>query len=144
MDEKKLICILLAIIGLYYGVGYYRIECYSNEQENKKIIAKVGKNSISEIGYVWDKRIINNYWEGKRTIIWWIKIPKTNKLYACSWYEGFSGFIKDDAVILIHYNGTDDNADYTGYVIGMHEKIKGKSAWVNADDVENFQYLIDD
>ena len=81
-----LISVILVISGLYYGVGYYRIECYTNKQEESKIKPTIDTDSISEIGYVFDKRIINNYWDGKRDIIWWVKIPKTNKIYACDWY----------------------------------------------------------
>jgi hypothetical protein len=132
----------LIVLGLvlYWGWGYYRIERYTNNKENHTVRPTVYDDSISEIGYIIEVKIINDLWEGKKTIIWCVKIPKTNKIYSCDWEAGFSNFAKDDAVRLIHYNGSDGNADHSGYIIGMHEKIKGKSALVNAVDVEDLDY----
>lgn len=134
----KIIGLIVISLVIYWSCGYYRIERYSAEKEKQIVKPQVYKDSISEIGYIYDLKIINDLWEGEKTIVWFVKIPKTNKIYSCHWDYGFSYFKKDDAVILIHYNGTDDdNADYSGYIIGMHEKIKGKSASVNAVDVED-------
>jgi hypothetical protein len=132
----------LIVVGLvlYWGWGYYRIERYTSEKETYIVKPKVYEGCISEIGYIMEVRKINDLWEGKRTIVWFVKIPKTNKIYSCYWDGGFADFAKDDAVRLIHYNGTEDNADYSGYIIGMHENIKGKSALVNAVDVEELDY----
>ncbi len=136
----KIACLIVIVALTYYGWGYYGIKRYISEKENYIVKIKVYGDSISEIGYIMEVRIINDLWERKRRIIWFVKIPKTNKIYSCDWEGGFADFAKDDAVRLIHYNGTEDNADYTGYIIGMHEKIKGKSAEVNAVDVEDLDY----
>ncbi len=140
---KKIVGLTVILLGMYWGWGYYRIERYTHNKEMQIVKPNIYNDSISEMGYILDLKIINDLWEGERTIIWFVKIPKTNKIFSCAWKGGFSGFKKNDAVILIHYNGTEDDADYSGYITGMHEKIKGKSALVIAVDVEDLYDLID-
>jgi hypothetical protein len=145
-DELKRVLIIIIgliviIVGLYLGWGYYRIERDSYKKENQIVKPKVDSDSISEIGYVLGIGTKTLLWQGVRDVTWYVKIPKTNRTYVCDWIKGFSNFSKDDSVILIHYNGDDLSADYSGYLIKIHGDDKGKSALVNAVDVYDTYYF---
>lgn len=138
---KWLAIVITILLGSYLTWGYYRIHNYVSKREAYVKKPYVDNNSISEIGYIQEKRIINNLREGTKMIIWFIKIPATNEIYSCDWQGGFFEFKKDDAVILIHRKDDADEVDFSGFIIGMHGKIKGKSAYVWALNTEVLNLL---
>jgi hypothetical protein len=134
---KWIVILFTVLLGSYLTWGYYRIDNFASKKEAYKRKPYVDYNSISEMGYIQEKRIINNLNEGTKTIIWFVKIPATNEIYSCDWQGGYYKFKKDDAVILIHKKDDVDEVDFSGFIIGMHGEIKGKSAqvWVLNSDI---------
>lgn len=89
MDIKKLIrsrkffFTLVALIGL----GYYRYQATEGviaQRASRKINVSRDEHSISEIGYVYEMRVKTDWWQRTQRVIWWVKVPATNKIWSCS------------------------------------------------------------
>jgi len=92
---------------------------------------------VREIGYIQDLRITRDLNERRKKILWWVKVPSTNKTYSCSWEAGFPEYKKGEGVVLIHIPGGTETADWYGYIIGLHGNHKGKQTLVWALDVDD-------
>lgn len=137
------VAFLLALsLGVTSFHRYSDIERAAKEKENFQEIPKVDDESISEVGYVIQSRQDTDFWERSKTIIWWVKIPATDKIYSCDWEGGYAGFHKDEGVLLIHKRedaqALHPEGEYGGYIVGLHGQAKGKAAGVWAVDVEEF------
>ena len=87
--------------------------------------------SVSEIGYIMEKRDEIDCHKRIRRIGWRVKVPQTNSIYSCAWEIGFNDFRKHDGVKLIHRRGDEDESDWSGdiwYIVGLHGKSKGLGA----------------
>ena len=148
--EKSLVGLIKIIIGLILSVilitaiyifwGYYKIYSDFTAKEKYMVRPQVDAQSLSEVGYVRESRIVTCIKNRTKRVYLWIKVPATHKQYLCEWQYGFSGFKKDDAVTMIHkVEGEDISTDYTGYLIGLHGKIKDKASTIVTHGVEDIK-----
>jgi hypothetical protein len=77
-------------------------------------------------------------------LVWFIVVPSENTRWSCSYQAGFPDFKVGDGVTIIHKKSAVDTVDYSGYVIGLHEKEKGKVTDVWALDLEDLEDLVDE
>ena len=135
-----LILIVILIPAIYILWGYYKIDCDFKAKENYVVRPQVDAASVSELGYVRESRIVTCIKNRTKRLYLWVKIPTTHKQYLCEWQCGFSGFKKDDAVTMIHkVEGRDISTDYSGYLIGLHDKIKDKASSIWTHGVEDIK-----
>jgi hypothetical protein len=133
-----LICSVILITAIYIFWGYYKIYHAFTAKEQYVVQPQVDAQSLSEEGYVRESRIVTCIKNRTRRVYWWVRIPATHKQYLCEWQYGFSGFKKDDAVTMIHkVEGTDIATDCSGYLIGLHGKVKGKPSSIVTHGVED-------
>jgi hypothetical protein len=100
-------------------------------------------DSISEIGYIYSMRdevFLRD--ENRVNLVWFVKVPATGARYSCAYEEGFSESRKGDDVSIVRPNDLTSGAGY-GYVLGLQEKLKGKSALVLVIDEEELEMDID-
>ena len=135
-----LICSVILIPAIYILWGYYKIDSDFTAKEKYVVQPQVDAESLSEVGYVRESRTVTCIKNRTKRVYWWVRIPATHKQYLCEWQYGFSGFKKDDAVTMIHkVEGTDISTDYTGYLIGLHGKIKDKPSSIVTHGVEDIK-----
>ena len=135
-----LILLVILIPAIYILWGYYKIDCDFTAKEKYVVRPQVDAGSLSEVGYVRESRVVTCIKNRTKRVYWWVKVPETHKQYLCEWQYGFSGFKKDDAVTMIHkVEGTDISTDYTGYLIGLHGKIKDKPSSILTISVEDIK-----
>ncbi|MBA4395255.1 MAG: hypothetical protein C0407_17025 [Desulfobacca sp.] len=135
-----LILLLILIPTIYIFWGYYKINSDFTAKEQYVVRPQVDAGSLSEAGYVLESRTVTCIKNRTKRLYWWVKIPATHKQYLCEWQYGFSGFKKDDAVTMIHkVEGTDISTDYTGYLIGLHGKIKDQASTIVTHGVEDMK-----
>ena len=80
----------------------------------------------------------------EKKILWWIKIPSTDKVYVYAWEAGFTEYYKNEGILLTHAPlGGSDGIDWTGYIIGIHGSHKGKQTRAWAYDAEGLDVFID-
>lgn len=139
----KLLALILVLIGVYAAWAYYRTERKAQELEKQPIVLHTDSASVSEVGYIIESRTTRSLWKQEKKIIWWVKVPTTNEVWACDWQGGFAGFADNDSVRLVHIPGGPDGGDWSGYIIGMHNSKKDKIAQVWALDVADIEMLID-
>jgi hypothetical protein len=133
-----LICSVILITAIYILYGYVKIYYDFTAKEKYVVYPQVDAESISEMGYVRESRIVTCMKNRTRRLYWWVRIPATHKQYLCEWQHGFSEFKKDDAVTMIHkVEGTDITTDYSGYLIGLHGKTKDKPSSIVTHGVED-------
>jgi uncharacterized protein YpmB len=148
--ERTLAGLIKLIIGLIFSVilitaiyifwGYYKIYSDFTAKEKYMVRPQVDAQSLSEAGYVQESRTVTCIKNRTKRVYWWVKVPATHKQYLCEWQYGFSGFKKDDAVTMIHnVEGADILTDYTGYLIGLHGKIKDKASTIVTHGVEDIK-----
>jgi hypothetical protein len=139
------------VIAILFGLGIlaYVYSVYSEiDADTKTRVATVVKpredsESISEVGSVQEIRDKMN-WSGRhRDIRWWVRVPTTNKTWACQWEAGFNGFAEDEGVLIIHKQPGHDWNDWTGYIVGIHGRHQGKAARVWALDLDDVRDLVD-
>jgi hypothetical protein len=136
----------VAIAAAFMAVGLHlhasrKLEADAAQRERWALPPTVDKESVEEVGYIQQIKRVDRLWEHTRSIVWFVKIPTTNKLYSCSWESGFAGFAKDDGVKLIHKNSDIETDDYSGFIVGLHGDQAGRSASVwalDTDDLEMF------
>jgi hypothetical protein len=133
-----LILIVILIPAIYIFWGYYKINRDFTAKEHYVVQPRVDAGSLSEVGVVRQSRTVTCIKNRTKRLYLWINIPATHKQYLCEWQHGFSGFKKDDMVTMIYkIEGTDTATDYTGYLIGLHGKIKDKSSSIWTHGVED-------
>ena len=140
---KKLLIACVAVtamstVPMYYGIQYHRMHAKLKGQEGKTVTIENEEDLLYEIGYIYDVEDVNDYEYAEKTIYYLVKIPATNKIYVCTWDYGYSGFSRDDPVALARHLDTTDDSGWNGYIIGLHDSLKGKKAtvWiVDNDDV---------
>jgi hypothetical protein len=131
----------MALVGLIWLLqGYYRISQFTERKTSHIVTPNIDRDSQIDVGYIYQMRVTNSLWDGKKKIMWWIKIPATDKIYSCSWEDGFNDFNKNDGVILVHKRKEYDNVDWSGYIRGLHGDKKGKTTLVWALDVDDLYY----
>jgi hypothetical protein len=139
---KALVKAAVIAAGLLLLVGailHMQVEKNTAEKAAYPVVPKVDSDQISEIGYIFEVRDEINYRDRIRNVMWWVKVPHTNKLYSCSWEGGFHGFKKHDGVRIIHKRADPDQVDYSGYLVGLHGDKVGRVASVWALDVEEIE-----
>jgi hypothetical protein len=135
-----LILLLILIPGIYIFWGYYKIDCDFRAKEKYIVRSQVDAESLSEVGYVKKSQIVTCIKNRTKRVYWWVRIPETHKQYLCEWQYGFSGFKEDDAVTMIHKVSGEyfQNGD-TGYLIGLHGKIKDTPSSIATLGVEDLK-----
>jgi len=141
---RKLCGLLLAVVviclscayGIHLFRNYARIQADMRSRGGHIIRPAVDDESVSEIGYLFSMRRDKYIREGRFNLVWFIAIPATNTRYSCVYEAGFPDFKVGDGVRVIHKRAGIDAMDYTGYVIGLHEREMGKVAEVEAVDLE--------
>jgi hypothetical protein len=142
MSRKKTALIAGGFILLFGRIFQMQLDKNTERVENIKVVPEVDADSVSEMGYIFEVRDKINYSDQTRTVMWWVKVPYTDKRYSCSWEGGFRGFVENDGVRIIHKRGDPHEVNWDGYVIGLHGKKQGKAALVWAlglDDIETDQ-----
>jgi hypothetical protein len=141
---QVLLTAALLTTGYYFVQAYNKIESDFRGSEKWVVPPAVDHESVSEIGYIYDeKRTIDfKSWLQNRRIKWWVKVSSTNRIYSCDWESGFSNFSKNDRVELIHKKSNIDTNIYSGFIVGVSGKQRGRSAAVWAVDVEDIEELI--
>lgn len=129
------ITVLVIITGTLLGYSWHNIQTDTRVREQKVDDPHVDEDSVSEIGYIYQVRREMRLWHGRRDIAWWVKVPTTNRIYYCDWMTGYPGFEHDDAVMFIHPR-EDDEYGY-GYIVGLHDRLKGRSAAVGTVRVDD-------
>jgi hypothetical protein len=130
------IAVVCAVL-LYYGWLYREARRDGNRRSAVQVPVHVDSaTDVSEIGYISEWRSEIHFSDKQQWIIWFVKIPATDKLYSCEWEYGFAGFKRDDAVTLIRLSPTDDGSSCVGYIVGLHGSKKGRVAQVNVNDTE--------
>jgi hypothetical protein len=112
---------------------YRQVQVKAVEKAQQMIRPGVDEGSVAEIGYVRERRRETNLAKRERRIMWWIRIPPTDKTYSCDWDGGYPDFYKDNAVMLIHSTADGNNP---GFVVGLHGDQRGRSAAVSCVDVD--------
>ena len=102
--------ILIVIAGLFLR----QVEGNTRRTEAWIVPPTVDEESVSEVGYVRRLKSEISFLEHKREIMWWVKVPETNRTYACSWRSGYSGFRQGDGVRIIHKRVGIDAPDHSG------------------------------
>jgi hypothetical protein len=102
MTTKKWAAVLVPVLGSYGLIVKNQIDTSTRSKEAWVLPPDVGTEDVSEAGYIFGRRDKVEFSDRRREIIWWVKVPATNQIYACDWESGFSGFNKNDGVILTH------------------------------------------
>ena len=141
--QHKVIVALALIVGAVYGghmlYRYVKIRADSAKRAAAVVRPRQGDDDVAEIGYIYSMRdevFLRD--ENQVNLIWFIKVPSTGARYSCSYERGFPDFRKGDDVRIIHPNNVEDEAGY-GYVVGLHEKLTGKAAFVWVIDEEQLE-----
>jgi hypothetical protein len=138
MKTFRVLGVIVAAILIVVAVVFFRqLGADSWRKESWIVPPTVDDESVSEVGYVHSLRSEINFREQKREIMWWVKVPATNKTYSCSWESGYSGFRQDDGVRIIHKRTGVDTVDYSGFIVGLHDKERVRSAAVWALDLDD-------
>jgi hypothetical protein len=125
-----LLAVSLLSTGLYSLKIYNQIHLDFQDSERVMAPPAADKESISEIGYIYDLRRVIDFQSREETIKWWVKISSTNKIYACDWQSGFSKFSKGQIVELIHKRSDISTDDYAGFIVGINGSQSGRSSFV--------------
>jgi hypothetical protein len=133
-----LIFLLILIPTIYILWGYYKINSDFTAKEQYVVHPQVDAESLSEVGFVHRSRTVTCIKNRTKRLYFWINIPATHKQYLCEWQHGFSGFKKNDNVMMIHkIEGMDTITEYTGYLVGLQGKVKNKSSRILTYGVED-------
>ena len=135
-----LILLLILIPGIYILWGYYKIDSGFRAKEKYIVRPQIDAESLSELGYVGKSQTVTCIKNRTKRVYWWVRIPATHKQYLCEWQYGFSRFKKDDAVTMIHQvEGEEFQTGNTGYLIGLHGKIKDTPSSIATLGVEDIK-----
>ena len=122
--------------------NYSKIENELREKSSRIINPNVDDESVSEIGYIFSMRREKNIGEGRLNLVWFVVVPSKNTRWSCSFQSGFSDFRTGDSVTIIHKKSDVDNLDYSGYLIGLHGKDRGRATDVWAIDLEELEMSV--
>ena len=125
-----LIVCLPCAYGIHLYGNYRKIQTDLRRHSQQVVQPGVDSESVTEIGYIFEMRRDTYIREGRLNLVWFIAVPATGSRYSCSYESGFPDFKVGDGVRIIHKKDSVDNADFTGYVIGLHEKEQGKTTAV--------------
>jgi hypothetical protein len=122
--------------GIHLYKNYVKIQRELHEKSSRIVRPEVDDESVSEIGYVYSMRRETYIREGRLNLVWFIAVPSENTRWSCSYQAGFPDFKVGDGVKIIHKRSDVDTVDYSGYVIGLHDKEQGKvtDVWVLDED----------
>jgi hypothetical protein len=81
--------------------------------------------------------------DGYRNLVWFIAVPATGEHFSCQYASGSDDFNVGDGVTFIH-NTAHANEAEDGYIVGLHEKRKGKVALVGTNDLDILELESDD
>jgi hypothetical protein len=152
-SSMKTSAIRLAVIfGVVLVVGLCAFVGWSYYETEKAAIAQARSTSnfvpdsryVKEVGYIAESRVTRHIFEHKKEMIWWVKVPETDKVYSCSWEAGFNEYEKSEGVEIIHLPGYADADVWYGFIIGLHGEHKGKRTLVWALDNDVIQDILDD
>jgi hypothetical protein len=146
-QRHKGIIILALIVGAGYGghmlYRYIKIRADSAGRAAAVVHPKEDEGSVSEIGYIYDMRDELFLQDDNRVnLVWFIKVPATGGRYSCSYERGSPKFRKGDDVRIIRPQDLASGAGF-GYLVGLHEKLTGKSALVWVIDEEELEMDIE-
>lgn len=143
-----LVVILIVCLPCAYGVhlygNYRKIQAELHRNSQRVVQPSVDDKSVSEIGYIFSTRRDTYIREGRLNLVWFIAVPATGSRYSCSYEYGYPDFKIGDGVRLIHKKEDIDNVDFTGYIIGLHEREQGKTTEVWALDLDDLEMDLDD
>ena len=141
--QYKSVIILALIGGAGYGVHifyrYVKIREDSAKRAAEVVRPRMSDDDVAEFGYVYSMRdeiFLRD--ENRVNLVWFIKVPATGARYSCSYERGFPDFRKGDDIRIIRPKNLEDDAGY-GCVVGLHEKLTGKSALVWVIDEEQLE-----
>jgi hypothetical protein len=139
----SVIAILLTSLACGYGIhlykNYVKIQSELREKASWLVRPRLDDESVSEVGYVYDMRRETYIRESRLNLVWFIVVPSENTRWSCSYEAGFPDFKVGDGVTIIHKKTEIDPDDYTGYVIGLHDKEQGKATRVWALDEDQLE-----
>ncbi|MFZ0392262.1 MAG: hypothetical protein WBX09_09535 [Terracidiphilus sp.] len=142
-----LVVILIVGLPVAYCVhlydNYRKIQADLRRNSQRVVQPSVDDTSVSEIGYIFSIRRDTYIREGRLNLVWFIAVPETGSRYSCSYEAGFPDFKVGDGVRIIHKKDDVDNVDFTGYIIGLHEKEQGKTTEVWALDLDELEMDLD-
>lgn len=121
-----------------------KIQSELREKSSRVVRPSVDDESVSEIGYVYSMRRETYIREGRLNLVWFIAVPSKNTRWSCSYQAGFPDFKVGDGVRIIHKRSDVNAVDYSGYVIGLHDKERGKVTDVWALDLDELEMDIID
>src|SRR5437763_1514402 len=97
----SVVCVLA--VPLAYTIWTYReTERLAHQRENTRVVQRDDHRFVRDVAYVKDLRVTTSIWAHTKEIVWWVKIPATDQVFACDWQDGYAGFHKDDGVIVSH------------------------------------------
>jgi hypothetical protein len=131
--------ICLVLYGVFFVWSEVQINKYVNERE-RSYPTIVGSFRTQDYAYIDSFRVTNERTRGKRGIVWWVKVPRTGRQYACDWQGGHSGFVRGDNVALLYHEGEEAAS---GVIVGLNGRHKDKFAEVWVVDVMD-HYLATD
>jgi hypothetical protein len=144
--QYKAIIILVLVVGGGYGghmlYRYMKIREDSAKRAAQIVQPRLDDDDAGEVGYIYSMR--NELFlrdDDRVNLVWFIKVPVTGARYSCSYERGFSDFRKGDDVTIIRPRNVEGEADY-GYVVGLHDNLRGKVALVWVIDEEQLEMEI--
>ena len=142
-QRYKPIIVVAIIVGAGYGIymlnRYLKIEADFNRRSATVVQPKVDEESVSEIGYVYSmRRDVFIRPDNTLNLVWFIKVPATGRRYSCSYEDGFPEFQTGDDVQIIRPKDA-ESKEGMGYVVGLHEERRGKTALVSINDEESLE-----
>jgi len=141
-QNKGLIVVGLLVVAGYGGhllYRYIKVQQDANRRAAAVIRPVIDNDDVAEIGYVYSMRDEIYLREvPEKNLVWFIKVPATGARYSCQYEYGFPEFRKGDDVRIIHPRDLTEGSG-EGYIIGLHEKLTGKTALVNVNDEEELE-----
>lgn len=142
--EHKVIIILALMVAAGYGAHllhrYVKIRADSAKRAAHVVQPRQGEDDVAEIGYIYSMRdevFLRD--DNSVNLVWFIKVPATGARYSCSYEHGSPDFRKGDDVKIIRPNNLEDEGGGYGYVVGLREKLTGKTAFVWVIDEEQLE-----
>ena len=132
-----------AFYGIHLWRNYQGIENKSSKLRAVSVRPDIDSGSVSEIGYIFDVRRENHIRDGYRNLVWFIAVPGSGGRFSCQYVSGVDDFQVGDGVTFIHNTAHSDEGEY-GYIVGLHDKRKGKVTLVSTNDLDDIEFDSDD
>ncbi len=130
---------LLSSYVIHLWNNYSKIGNDLRQKSAQSIYPTVDQESVSETGYIYEMRREKNIGEGTLNLVWFVVVPLRNTRWSCSYQAGFSDFKVGDSVRIIHKKSNIDTVDFSGYLIGLHEKNRARATDVWAIGLEDLE-----